>query len=123
MINPVADNGEDMSLVGERYPSEELAARLREAVGHPLDRWREVYESFSPVDVQTGERRPRWPPPGADSRRAGVLVPVLPEPAGARLVFTVRKGHLPGHAGQISFPGGGLGPHERPLPPTPPRAA
>jgi 8-oxo-dGTP pyrophosphatase MutT (NUDIX family) len=110
MINPVADNGEDRSLVGERYPSTELAARLREAVGRPLDEWREVYESFSPVDAQTGERRPRVPPPGADSRRAAVLVPVLLEPEGARLVYTVRKGHLQDHAGQISFPGGSLDP-------------
>jgi 8-oxo-dGTP pyrophosphatase MutT (NUDIX family) len=86
--------------------SEDQAARLREAVAQPLDAWREVYESFSPVDVETGERRPRVPPPGADSRRAAVLVPVLLEPEGARLVYTVRKDHLQDHAGQISFPGG-----------------
>ncbi len=110
MINPVADAGEEGSLAGERYSSGDLAARLREAVGRPLDRWREVYESFSPVDVETGERRPREPPPDADSRRAAVLVPVLLEPQGARLVYTVRKGHLQDHAGQISFPGGSLDP-------------
>jgi 8-oxo-dGTP pyrophosphatase MutT (NUDIX family) len=86
--------------------SEHFAARLREAVARPLDAWREVYESFSPVDVETGERRPRVPPPGADSRQAAVLVPVLLEPEGARLVYTVRKDHLQDHAGQISFPGG-----------------
>jgi 8-oxo-dGTP pyrophosphatase MutT (NUDIX family) len=86
--------------------SEDLAARLREAVAQPLDAWREVYESFSPVDLETGERRLRVPPPGADSRRAAVLVPVLLEPEGARLVYTVRKDHLQDHAGQISFPGG-----------------
>ena len=86
--------------------SVDLAARLREAVARPLDAWREVYESFSPVDVETGERRPRVPPPGADSRRAAVLVPVLLELEGARLVYTVRKDHLQDHAGQISFPGG-----------------
>src|SRR3712207_8282340 len=91
---------------------EDVAARLREVVGRPLGSWREVYESFSPVDVQTGERRPRWPPPGADSRRAAVLVPVLLEPEGARLVYTVRKGHLQDHAGQISFPGGSLDPND-----------
>ena len=90
--------------------SEDLAALLREAVARPLDAWREVYESFSPVDVETGERRPRVPPPGADSRRAAVLVPVLLESEGARLVYTVRRDHLPDHAGQISFPGGGIEP-------------
>jgi 8-oxo-dGTP pyrophosphatase MutT (NUDIX family) len=35
-------------------------------------------------------------------------VPVLLEPEGARLVYTVRKDHLQDHAGQISFPGGSL---------------
>src|SRR5215211_3589748 len=88
--------------------AEDLAARLREAVARPLDAWREVYESFSPVDVETGERRPRIPPAGADSRRAAVLVPVLLEPEGARLVYTVRRDHLPDHAGQISFLGGSM---------------
>jgi 8-oxo-dGTP pyrophosphatase MutT (NUDIX family) len=95
---------------GEGLPLENLAARLREAVERPLDSWREVYESFSPVDVETGERRPRIPPPGADSRRAAVLVPVLLDQEGAHLVYTVRRDHLPDHAGQISFPGGSVDP-------------
>jgi 8-oxo-dGTP pyrophosphatase MutT (NUDIX family) len=94
----------------ERSFPDDLAARLREAVARPLEAWREVYESFSPVDVETGERRPRVPPPGTDSRRAAVLVPVLLEPEGARLVYTVRRDHLPDHAGQISFPGGSMEP-------------
>nr|MDQ3360995.1 hypothetical protein [Actinomycetota bacterium] len=83
----------------------EAAELLRSVLAEPLPGWREVYESFSPVDLETGERRGRVPPPGADSRRAAVLVPVLLEPEGARLVFTVRKGDLQDHAGQISFPG------------------
>jgi 8-oxo-dGTP pyrophosphatase MutT (NUDIX family) len=83
-----------------------LAGRLREAVARPLDVWREVYESFSPVDLETGERRPRVPPPGADSRRAAVLVPILVEAGEARVLYTVRKEDLADHAGQISFPGG-----------------
>src|ERR687886_6525 len=88
------------------FGQEGLAGRLREAVSRPLDGWREVYESFSPVDLETGERRPRVPPPGADARRAAVLVPVLLETEEARLLYTVRKDHLQDHAGQISFPGG-----------------
>src|SRR5829696_10270543 len=96
--------------MAEGLPPEHVAARLRKAVGRPLDAWREVYESFSPLDVETGERRPRIPPPGADSRRAAVLVPVLLEPEGAHLVYTVRQDHLPDHAGQISFPGGSMEP-------------
>jgi len=88
------------------FGPEGLAERLREAVSRPLAEWREAYESFSPVDLKTGERRPRVPPPGADSRRAAVLVPILIEDGKARIVYTVRKGNLADHAGQISFPGG-----------------
>jgi 8-oxo-dGTP pyrophosphatase MutT (NUDIX family) len=102
--------GKDARKIGGGLSSEDLAVRLREAVPRPLDAWSEVYESFSPVDVETGEWRPRVPPPGADSRRAAVLVPVLLEAEGARLVYTVRRDHLPDHAGQISFPGGGSEP-------------
>ena len=84
----------------------DLADRLREAVARPFDAWRDVYESFSPVDLKTGERRPRVPPPGANSRRAAVLVPILIDNGEARVVYTVRKEDLADHAGQISFPGG-----------------
>jgi 8-oxo-dGTP pyrophosphatase MutT (NUDIX family) len=104
------DAGRDGQRPAEGGPSEDVAARLREAVARPLGAWREVYESFSPVDTETGERMPRIPPPGADSRRAAVLVPVLLEPDGARLVYTVRRDDLPDHAGQISFPGGSMDP-------------
>src|SRR3954447_5787335 len=83
-----------------------LAGRLREALSRPWEEWREVYESFSPVDIKTGERRPRVPPPGANSRRAAVLVPILIEDGEARVGYTVRRGDLADHAGQISFPGG-----------------
>lgn len=85
---------------------EVLAARLREVLARPLPGWREVYEGFSPVDLATGERRGRMPPSEGEPRRAAVLVPILMEPDGARLVYTVRRGHLNDHAGQISFPGG-----------------
>ncbi len=102
--------GEHKDRAGEGAAAGDLAARLREAVARPLGTWHEVYESFSPIDVETGERRPRVPPSGAGSRRAAVLVPVILEPEGARLVYTVRKDHLQDHAGQISFPGGSLEP-------------
>ena len=94
-------NGEDQVL-------RDLAHRLREAVSHPLEEWREVYEGFSPVDLQTGERRPRVPPPGAGTRHAAVLVPIIVEGEDARVVYTVRKDDLADHAGQISFPGGSM---------------
>ena len=96
----------------EPYGRGALADRLREAVSRPLEEWREVYEGFSPVDIETGERRPRVPPPGTDSRRAAVLVPILVEGEDARVVYTVRKDDLADHAGQISFPGGSMEAHD-----------
>ena len=93
---------------GQNHGQRQFADRLREAVSRPLDDWNEVYEGFSPVDLETGERRPRVPPPGSDSRRAAVLVPILVEGEDARVVYTVRKDDLADHAGQISFPGGSI---------------
>ena len=93
---------------GENRNRSDLADLLREAVSRPLDDWNEVYEGFSPVDLETGERRPRVPPPGSDSRRAAVLVPILVLDEDARVIYTVRKDDLADHAGQISFPGGSI---------------
>jgi 8-oxo-dGTP pyrophosphatase MutT (NUDIX family) len=92
-----------------------LAARLKRAVGEPLASWREVYESFSPVDLETGERRPRVPEPGEDSRQAAVLMPIVLAPEGACIVYTLRTGDLQDHAGQVSFPGGSPEPQDRSL--------
>jgi 8-oxo-dGTP pyrophosphatase MutT (NUDIX family) len=94
------------------WEGREAAEMLRSVLAEPLGDWREVYESFSPVDLETGERRGRVPPPGADSRQAAVLVPVLAELEGLRLVYTVRKADLQDHAGQISFPGGSMDPSD-----------
>jgi 8-oxo-dGTP pyrophosphatase MutT (NUDIX family) len=104
-----------MDGVGEKRGLDGPGDLLREAVSRPLEEWREVYESFSPVDLKTGERRPRIPPPDADARRAAVLVPVLIEEGEARLVYTVRKDDLVDHAGQISFPGGSIEPGDESL--------
>ncbi len=71
-----------------------------------------MYESFSPLDLETGERRPRVPEPGVDCRRAAVLVPVVIEPEGAHVVYTRRTGDLGDHAGQVSFPGGSPEPRD-----------
>src|SRR5215213_884282 len=105
MISVMNERQEDK---GEPHGLNDLANRLREAVSRPLDEWREVYEGFSPVDLESGERRPRVPPPGADTRRAAVLVPIIVEGEDARVVYTVRKDDLADHAGQISFPGGSM---------------
>jgi 8-oxo-dGTP pyrophosphatase MutT (NUDIX family) len=41
-------------------------------------------------------------------RPAAVLVPLLPRPEGLHVLFTERSKELRAHAGQISFPGGGI---------------
>ncbi len=90
----------------------DFVEHLREALSRPLADWRELYESFSPLDLTMGERRP-WVPDSTDgSRRAAVLVPVLPADEGARIVYTLRTGELRDHAGQISFPGGSIDPDD-----------
>ena len=43
---------------------------------------------------------------GKDCREAGVLVLLFPNGTTPQIVLTVRRDHLPDHAGQISFPGG-----------------
>lgn len=91
---------------------EGFESRLREVAATPFEGWREVYESFSPVDLETGERRPRTPPPDDSSRKAAVLLPVIPHSGGPHILYTLRKGHLQDHAGQISFPGGGMEPSD-----------
>ncbi len=90
----------------------DLAARLKKAVAEPLVGWREVYESFSPLDLKTGERRPRVPEPEEDCRRAAVLVPIVLGSKGARIIYTLRTDDLEDHAGQVSFPGGSPEPQD-----------
>jgi 8-oxo-dGTP pyrophosphatase MutT (NUDIX family) len=43
-------------------------------------------------------------------RDAAVLVPIIDRPAELTVLLTRRSAHLPDHAGQISFPGGGIDP-------------
>jgi 8-oxo-dGTP pyrophosphatase MutT (NUDIX family) len=46
--------------------------------------------------------------PGRPLRDAAVLVPIVDRPGGLTVLLTRRSAHLPDHAGQISFPGGGI---------------
>ena len=45
-------------------------------------------------------------------RAAAVLVPIIDRPRAPALLLTARAGHLRHHAGQISFPGGGIEPDD-----------
>jgi 8-oxo-dGTP pyrophosphatase MutT (NUDIX family) len=56
---------------------------------------------------------PNGRPAFANGRRlkpAGVLVPLIARPGGPTVLLTQRTDHLAKHAGQISFPGGGMEP-------------
>jgi 8-oxo-dGTP pyrophosphatase MutT (NUDIX family) len=72
-----------------------VAALLRDALSRPAG-------PSSDFDLNPGIR------PLADKplRAAAVLVPVLLQPDGARLILTKRSSHLKHHPGQIAFPGG-----------------
>lgn len=50
--------------------------------------------------------------PPAQLRPAAVLVPVVDREDGLRILLTRRTDHLAAHAGQISFPGGGVEPED-----------
>ncbi len=52
-------------------------------------------------------------PEGKPARYAAVLIPLVERPEGVQVLLTQRTSHLNGHAGQISFPGGGVEPLDR----------
>lgn len=43
---------------------------------------------------------------------AAVLVPIVERPEGLTVLLTLRASHLKNHAGQVSFPGGRIEPHD-----------
>lgn len=46
-------------------------------------------------------------------RPAAVLVPLVLRPDGVKVALTLRQPHLSEHAGQVSFPGGRIDPHDK----------
>ncbi|WP_377290102.1 CoA pyrophosphatase [Rhizobium sp. SG2393] len=50
---------------------------------------------------------------GLTLRDAAVLVPVVDDPDGAKVILTQRTAKLRKHSGQIAFPGGGMDPEDR----------
>ena len=50
--------------------------------------------------------------PPAEFARAAVLVPLVDRPDGLTVLLTQRASHLKNHAGQVSFPGGRMEPHD-----------
>ena len=79
-----------------------LTDRLAERLDRPLP-GHEAHFTMAPryparrADLSVDER---------DCREAGVLVLLVRYDGDPAVVLTVRREHLPDHAGQISFPGG-----------------
>jgi len=77
---------------------------------------RGIHDLFRRIESPTGGRGDLDGNPGLDMaptlRDAAVLVPLVDHPEGPSILFTQRTAHLAAHAGQISFPGGGVEPHD-----------
>lgn len=70
-----------------------------------------------PLDVAMPPGLRRWPHAMREKlagplRPAGVLVPIMQRPEGLSVLLTQRAAHLKIHAGQASFPGGRMEPHD-----------
>ncbi len=79
-----------------------LVPRLAERLGGPLP----GHEAHLRMAPQNPSRRADLSVEARDCRDAGVLLLLHPDEADPSVVLTVRRDHLPDHAGQISFPGG-----------------
>lgn len=79
-----------------------LLSRLADRLAHPLP-GHDAHLSMAPryparrADLSVRDR---------ECRDAGVLILLIPHQDDPAIVLTVRRDHLPDHAGQISFPGG-----------------
>lgn len=83
-----------------------IAARLRGSVPvHHIEEWR--VGGLTPA--QTSRLREFFP---TDPVPAAVLVPLVERREGLTVLLTQRATHLKSHAGQISFPGGRIEPHD-----------
>ncbi|MDP3801252.1 CoA pyrophosphatase [Brevundimonas sp.] len=80
-----------------------LIERLEPAAGWSPDR----VPARSDFDLNPGAARP-----DRTLRPAAVLIPVIAEPEGAKVLMTRRSDSLASHTGQIAFPGGRLDPGE-----------
>jgi len=84
----------------------QVEQRLKDTApgGDPFDAW---IAGLSPE--QAAALRGQLP---GDFARAAVMVPLVERPEGLTVLLTQRASHLKNHAGQISFPGGRIEPHD-----------
>jgi 8-oxo-dGTP pyrophosphatase MutT (NUDIX family) len=88
-------------------------ARLRRALlaepDHDPAHWQLAGRPLAEAPAADVAREAMPQPP----RAAAVLVPIIDRPAAPTLLLTGRATHLKHHAGQISFPGGGIEPDDQ----------
>jgi 8-oxo-dGTP pyrophosphatase MutT (NUDIX family) len=87
-----------------------LESRLRSALRNTHDR---APRPLSSLELPLGVERLLTPALVRSLKPAAVLIPVLREAAGPRVLLTRRADHLRKHSGQISFPGGRRDPEDR----------
>jgi 8-oxo-dGTP pyrophosphatase MutT (NUDIX family) len=85
-----------------------LRGRLLRVPDHRLEHCRAAGLARESATVRA-RLRESWP---ASLKVAAVLVPIIDRADAPTLLMTVRASHLRRHAGQISFPGGQLEPHD-----------
>lgn len=85
-----------------------LVPRVAERLENPLP----GHEAHLHMAPQYPARRSDLSVEERDCREAGALVLLHPHDGEPAVVLTVRRDHLPDHAGQISFPGGQREPEE-----------
>ncbi|OYQ36012.1 CoA pyrophosphatase [Niveispirillum lacus] len=77
---------------------------------------RAIHDLFRRMEPPAGRRGDLDGNPGLEIaptlRDAAVLVPLIDREGGPTLLLTQRTAHLAAHAGQVSFPGGGVEPHD-----------
>ncbi len=71
----------------------------------------DVDAAWRPMHLRPNPR-PRFPPPDAQTREAGVLVLVYPGEAGLTTLLIQRAPDPGVHSGQVAFPGGGREPED-----------
>jgi len=96
----------ERSEVVDRIRAHEPGITFRSAVDHPAAA-RVPVESLAPGRRGDHEMNPELLPEGP-LRQAAVLVPLIDHTDGISVMLTKRTDDLPTHAGQISFPGGGI---------------
>lgn len=88
------------------FSAENFRRRAASQRGNPLDvAWRDHGDHrLNPDSVREAE--------GLKLKDAAVLIPVIDDPDGAKVLLTKRTATLRKHSGQIAFPGGGIDPED-----------